>query len=75
MMKLDIERRSIKAPAACLAPSTIFHYKDEPLEGTRNLLMKVNLLDKAVNLCTGEIVKAVDQPYDIVRDVELKGWY
>lgn len=74
MMKVDIELRSIHGPAACLAPGTVFHYTDEPIEGTHNLLMKINLLDEAVNLCTGEIVKASDQPYYIIRDAEFKGW-
>lgn len=74
MMKVNIERRSINVPAACLAPGTVFHYTDEPIEGTHNLLMKINLLDRAVNLCTGEIVIASDQPYHIIRDVEFKGW-
>lgn len=74
MMKVNIERRTIDAPAACLAPGTVFHYTDEPIEGTHNLLMKINLLDRAVNLCSGEIVTASDQPYYIIRDVEFKGW-
>lgn len=31
MMKVNIERRSIDVPAACLAPGTFFTYPDCPL--------------------------------------------
>lgn len=74
MMKVNIERRSVDVPAACLAPGTFFTYKDESREESNGILLKLNLLDKAVNLYSGEIITAPDKPYYVIRDVEFKGW-
>lgn len=42
-MKVNIERRSVDVPAACLAPGTFFTYKDESREESHGILLKINL--------------------------------
>lgn len=74
MMKVNIERRSIDVPASCLPSGTFFQYKDETRETSHGILLKVEDSNKAVNLYSGAIVKVLDIPYRVIRDVELKGW-
>lgn len=74
MMKVNIERRSIDVPASCLPSGTFFQYKDETRETSHGILLKVEDSNKAVNLYSGAIIKVLDIPYRVIRDVELKGW-
>lgn len=74
MIKVNIERRSIDVPASCLSSGTFFQYKDEARETSHGILLKVEDSNKAVNLYSGAIVKVLDIPYRVIRDVELKGW-
>lgn len=74
MINVNIERRSVDVPAACLAPGTFFVYKDESREESHGILLKINLLDKAVNLYSGAIVTVDDKPYRVIHDVEFRGW-
>ena len=74
MMKVNIERRSIDVPASCLPAGTFFHYPNESREESHGILLKINLLDKAVNLYSGAIVTVIDKPYRVIRDVEFRGW-
>lgn len=73
MMKVNIERRTIDVPASCLPSGTFFHYPNESREELHGILLKVED-NKAVNLDSGSIVKVLDRPYRIIRDVEFKGW-
>ena len=91
MMKVNIERRSVDVPAACLAPGTFFTYKDESREESHGILLKINLLDKAVNLYNGVQGVGVMTAYQfsciapfaalllvgaiIVGYAEWKGWF
>lgn len=74
MMKVNIELRSIDVPASCLPSGTFFQYKDETWETSHGILLKVEDSNKAVNLYSGAIVKVIDKPYRVIRDVEFKGW-
>ena len=74
MMKVNIELRSIDVPASCLPSGTFFQYKDETRETSHGILLKVEDSNKAVNLYSGAIVKVLDIPYRVIRDVEFKGW-
>lgn len=74
MMKVNIERRSIDVPASCLPAGTYFRYKNETRETSHGLLLKVDTTDRAVNLYTGTIVPVLDAPYEVIRDIEIKGW-
>ena len=73
-MKVNIERRSIDVPASCLPAGTFFRYKDETRETSNGILLKVNSTYKAVNLYSGDFVTVIDKPYEVIRDVEIKGW-
>ena len=37
-------------------------------------MVKVDTTDRAVNLYTGTIVPVLDAPYEVIRDIEIKGW-
>ena len=74
MMKVNIEQRSFDVPASCLPSGTFFQYKDETRETSHGILLKVEDSNKAVNLYSGAIVKVLDIPYRVIRDVEFKGW-
>ena len=74
MMKVNIERRSIDVPASCLPCGTFFQYKDETRETSHGILLKLEDINKAVNLYSGAIVTVLDIPYRVIRDVEFKGW-
>lgn len=78
-MKVNIECRTVRVPANLLIPGTYFRYKTDPTEEERRdnehgILLKLETPDKAVNLYTGTIVTVLDLPYDIIKDVELRGW-
>lgn len=74
MMKVNIELRSIDVPASCLPSGTFFQYKDETRETSHGILLKVEDSNKAVNLYSGAIIKVLDKPYRVIRDVEFRGW-
>lgn len=77
-MKVNIECRTIILPASCLSAGTYFRYKIESREETqeeqRGVFLMTNMQGKAVNLYTGTIDTVLDLPYDIIEDVELRGW-
>ena len=37
-------------------------------------MVKVDTTDRAVNLYTGKIVPVLDAPYEVIKDIEVKGW-
>lgn len=37
-------------------------------------MVKVDTTDRAVNLYTGTIVLVPDAPYEVIKDIEIKGW-
>lgn len=79
-MKVSIEQRTVTIRANELPAGVFFRYKDvsqyreEPCNPSFGILLKVNIPDKAVNLSSGEIVPVLNIPYDVIRDVEFKGW-
>lgn len=79
-MKVSIEQRTVTIRANELPAGVFFRYKDvsqyreEPCNQSFGILLKVNIPDKAVNLSSGEIVPVLNIPYDVIRDVEFKGW-
>lgn len=77
-MKVNIECRTIILPASGLSTGTYFRYKIESREETQEeqsgVFLMTNMQGKAVNLYTGTIVTVLDLPYDIIKDVELRGW-
>ena len=79
-MKVSIEQRTVTIPANKLPAGVFFRYKDvsqyreEPCNQSFGILLKVNIPDKAVNLYSGEIVPVLNMPYDVIRDVEFRGW-
>lgn len=79
-MKVSIEQRTVTMPANKLPAGVFFRYKDvsqyrgESCNQTLGILLKVNIPDRAVNLYNGEIVPVLNMPYDVIRDVEFKGW-
>ena len=79
-MKVSIEQRTVTVRANELPAGIFFRYKDvsqsreEPCNQSFGLLLKVNIPYKAVNLSSGEIVTVLNIPYDVIRDVEFKGW-
>ena len=79
-MKVSIEQRTVTMPANKLPAGVFFRYKDEfqyreePCNQSFGILLKVNIPGKAVNLYSGEIVPVLNMPYDVIRDVEFKGW-
>ena len=46
----------------------------KPGSRPHGLLLKVDTTDRAVNLYTGTIVPVLDAPYEVIRDIEIKGW-
>lgn len=79
-MKVSIEQRTVTIRANELPAGAFFRYKDvpqyreEPCNQSVGILLKVNIPNKAVNLSSGEIVPILNIPYDVIRDVEFKGW-
>lgn len=77
-MKMDIECRTVRVPAKCLPAGTYFRYKlksrDEINEKQRGVLLVTDTFGKAVNLYSGELVTILDMSYEVVNDVELRGW-
>lgn len=74
MVKVNIERRTVDVQAPYLPAGTFFRYKNENRESSHGFLLKVDTLDRAVNLYTGKIVQVFDAPYEVIQDVEVKGW-
>ena len=74
MVKVNIERRTVDVPAPHLPAGTFFWYKNETRESSHGFLMKVDTTDRAVNLYTGKIVPVLDAPYEVIQDIEIKGW-
>lgn len=74
MVKVNIERHTIEVPAPYLPAGTFFQYKNETRESSHGFLLKVDTTDRAVNLYTGKIVPVLDAPYEVIRDIEIKGW-
>lgn len=74
MVKANIVRRTVYVPAPHLPAGTFFRYKNETRESSHGLLLKVDTTDRAVNLYTGTIVPVLDAPYEVIRDIEIKGW-
>lgn len=79
-MKVSIEQRTVTISANELPAGAFFRYKDasqyreEPCNQSFGILLKVNIPDRAVDLYSGEIVPVLNIPYDVIRDVEFKGW-
>lgn len=79
-MKVSIEQRTVTITASELPVGVFFRYKnvsqyrEEPCNQSFGILLKVNIPGKAVNLYSGEIVPVLNVPYDVIRDVEFKGW-
>ena len=77
-MKMNIECRTVRVPAKCLPAGTYFRYKfesrDETDERQSGVLLVTDTLCKAVNLYTGALVSILDIPYEVINDVELRGW-
>lgn len=48
--------------------------REETQEEQSGVFLMTNMQGKAVNLYTGTIVTVLDLPYDIIKDVELRGW-
>lgn len=74
MVKANIIRRTVVVPAPHLPAGTFFQYKNETRESSHGLLLKVDTTDRAVNLYTGTIVPVLDAPYEVIQDIEIKGW-
>lgn len=74
MVKVYIERRTVEVPAPYLPAGTFFRYKNETRESSHGFLLKVDTTDRAVNLYTGNIVPVLDAPYEVIQDIEIKGW-
>lgn len=74
MVKVNIERRTVDVPAPYLPAGTFFRYKNETPESSHGCLLKVDTTDRAVNLHTGSIVPVLDAPYEVIQDIEIKGW-
>lgn len=74
MMKVNIEQRSVDVPARRLPAGTFFQYKDETREESHGILLKVDGMEKAVNLYSGTLVSILDLPYKVINDIELRGW-
>ena len=74
MVKVNIVRCTVDVPAPYLPAGTFFQYKNETRESSHGFLMKVDTTDKAVNLYTGKIVQVLDAPYEVIQDIEIKGW-
>lgn len=82
-MKVNIERRSVRVPAGLLPAGTYFMYKEDPrAEDPREasggvshgIVLVLDTPGKGVNLYTGKVVPLPDLPYEIIKDVELRGW-
>ena len=77
-MKVNIESRTVRVPAFSLPVGTYFRYKiasrDELQEEQSGVMLVTNIEGKAVNLYSGVVVRILDLPYDIINDIELKGW-
>lgn len=78
MIKVNIESRTIRVPAMGLPVGTYFRYKiadrDELQEEQSGVMLVTNMQGKGVNLYTGKVVPLLDLPYEIIKDVELRGW-
>lgn len=78
MMKVKIESRTIRVSAPCLPAGTYYRYKfestDEPCEEQNGVMLVTNIQGKSVNLYSGSVVPILDLPYEIVNDIELRGW-
>lgn len=77
-MKMNIEARTVRVPAKGLPTGTYFRYRldsrDESQEEQSGVLLVTSVPGRAVNLYTGTIVPILDKPYELINDVELKGW-
>lgn len=77
-MKMNIEARTVRVPAKCLPAGTYFRYRldsrDETDKKQSGVLLVTDTLCRAVNLYSGELVPILDIPYEVIKDVELKGW-
>lgn len=77
-MKMNIECRTVRVPAKGLPAGTYFRYKlksrDEMDEKQSGVLLVTDTFGKAVNLYSGALVTILDFPYEVVNDVELRGW-
>ena len=77
-MKMNIECRTVRVPANCLPAGTYFRYKlesrDETNEKQSGVLLVTDTLCRAVNLYSGALVPILDIPYEVINDVELRGW-
>lgn len=78
MIKVNIESRSVRIPAGSLPAGTYFRYKldsrDELCEEQNGVMLVTNIQGKSVNLYSGAVVPILDLPYEIVNDIELRGW-
>lgn len=78
MIKVNIESRSVRVPAGSLPAGTYFRYKldsrDELCEEQSGILLVTDIQGKAVNLYSGSVVRILDLPYEVIKDLELKGW-
>ena len=78
MMKVNIESRTIRVPAPGLPVGTYFRYeiasRDELCEEQSGVMLVTNIPGKAVNLYSGTVVLILDIPYEVINDIELKGW-
>lgn len=77
-MKINIECRTVRVPAKCLPAGTYFRYKleswNELNEKQSGVLLVTDMFGKAVNLYSGAVVEILDMSYEVVNDVELRGW-
>lgn len=78
MMKVKIESRTIRVSAPCLPAGTYFRYKFESrgelCEEQSGVMLVSNIQGKSVNLYSGAVVPILDLPYEIINDIELRGW-
>ncbi len=78
MIKVNIESRTIRVPATGLPVGTYFRYKiadrEELQEEQSGVMLVTNMQGKAVNLYSGVVVSIIDLPYDVINDMELRGW-
>lgn len=77
-MKVNIECRTVRVPAKSLPAGTYFRYKleswDELNEKQSGVLLVTDTFGKAVNVYSGVLVTILDMSYEVVNDVELRGW-
>lgn len=77
-MKVNIECRTVRVPAKCLPAGTYFRYKleswDELNEKQSGVLLVTDTFGQAVNVYSGALVTILDMSYEVINDVELRGW-